>query len=95
MKIGQTYQHNSTQFNSVIDSVNGWGDAFMRTIKYYTPSDQSLTEEFDRDNGTPQGCADLTWSYASILTSAFQRAKTRNNKKFVQGLANLGYTENS
>lgn len=95
VKVGQTYQNNSKQFSTIIDSVNGWGDAFMRTVKYYTPSNQSLTEEFDRDTGVPQGCADLTWSYASILTSAFQRAKTRNNKKFVQSLANLGFTENS
>ncbi|CAK3951477.1 carbohydrate-binding module family 21, glycoside hydrolase family 15 [Lecanosticta acicola] len=93
--VGTTCKQNSKKFNAVIDSLNGWGDAFMRTVKYYTPSDGSLAEEYNRNTGAPQGCVDLTWSYASVLTAAFQRAQVRKQTKYVENLANLGYTENS
>lgn len=95
VSVGKTYQSNSKEFKAVIDSLNGWGDAFMRTVKYYTPSDGSLAEEYNRNTGAPQGCVDLTWSYASILTAGFSRAKVRGQKNYVTDLANLGYTENS
>ena len=94
VKAGGTYVIDSQEFSKVIDSLNGWGDAFMRTVKYYTPSDGSLAEEYDRDDGAPQGCVDLTWSYASIVTAAIQRAKLRNQNTYVQDLANIGFTPN-
>lgn len=95
IQLGRTYSSDSTEFAAVIDSLNGWGDAFMRTVKFYTPSDGSLAEEYNRDTGVPQGCVDLTWSYASILTASFQRAKARGQTQYVTQLANLGYQENS
>ncbi|KXS96649.1 hypothetical protein AC578_6921 [Pseudocercospora eumusae] len=94
LKVGQTYVIDSQEFSKVIDSLAGWGDAFVRTVKYYTPSEWSLAEEYNRDDGVPQGCVDLTWSYASIITAAIQRAKTRNEDNFVRDLANLGFTPN-
>jgi glucoamylase len=67
----------------------------MRTVKYYTPDDGSLAEEFNRDTGAPQGAADLTWSYASVLTAAFARAELRGENGYVRSLANLGATPNA
>jgi len=95
VKVGQTYASGSKEFASVIASLHGWGDAFMRTIKYYTPTDQTLTEEFNRNTGTPQGCQDLTWSYASVLTAALQRAQTKNDTNYATSLANGGFVENT
>ena len=92
---GQTYSYGSQQYNQVINGLNGWGDAFMRTIKYYTPSDGRLSEEFNRNTGVPQGAADLTWSYASLLTAAFARAELRGQKAYVKNLANLGIQANT
>jgi glucoamylase len=91
---GESYSSGSAEFTSVIDTLNGWGDAFARTAKAYTPADSSLAEEYNRDTGAPQGCVDLTWSYASIITAAIQRASLRNDTAFVQDLANLGFTPN-
>lgn len=91
---GETYSSGSAEFDAVIDSLNGWGDAFMRTAKFYTPADGSLAEEYNRNTGLPQGCEDLTWSYASIITAAIQRASLRNDTAFLQDLANLGFTPN-
>ncbi|CZT20839.1 related to Glucoamylase [Ramularia collo-cygni] len=89
-----TYASDTAEFASTIESLNGWGDAFMRTVKLYTPADGSLTEQYNRNTGAPQGCKDLTWSYASLLTASFQRAKLRGDAKYVENLANLGVNLN-
>ena len=90
VQVGETYQSDSDQFKAVMESLEGWGDAFMRTIKYYTPSDGHYTEEINRNTGIPQGAADLTWSYASVLTAAIARAALLGDENYTANLANLG-----
>nr|POE64151.1 glucoamylase [Quercus suber] len=94
LEAGQTYTRTSQEFADAISGLNGWGDAFMRTIKYYMPSDGRLAEEFNRHTGVPQGAADLTWSYASVLTAAMSRAVVKNQTSYVTDLANLGIKSN-
>ena len=84
-----TYKASSTQFKTVVSSLEGWADAFIRRIKYHTPAGGHLPEEFNRNTGTAQGAADLTWSYASLLTAAFARAQVIGNKGYVTELANM------
>lgn len=95
LEAGQTYLSSSQQFMQTISGLNGWSDAFMRTIKYYTPTDGHLAEEFNRDSGVPQGAGDLTWSYAALLTAAFSRAGVTSQTTYVEDLANLGINPNS
>ncbi|KAK5161403.1 hypothetical protein LTS14_001199 [Recurvomyces mirabilis] len=95
LQVGQNYAYGSQKYNQAINGLNGWGDAFMRTVKYYTPSNGTLSEEFNRNTGVAQGAADLTWSYASVLTAAFARAETRGQKSYVKNLANLGFQANT
>ena len=95
LEVGNSYQSGSKEFGQIIDSLNGWGDAFIRTISYYTPDNGHLTEEIDRNSGQPQGAADLTWSYASVLTAAMARAEVRGDDGYAKDLANLGVTKNS
>ncbi|KAG8898842.1 hypothetical protein FRB99_007126 [Tulasnella sp. 403] len=45
---------------------------FLTINAKYTPSNGSLSEQFDKQTGNPDSAADLTWSYASALT-AFDR----------------------
>nr|POF01366.1 glucoamylase [Quercus suber] len=94
LESGQTYTKTSQEFTRAISGLNGWGDTFMRTVKFYTPSNGRLAEEFNRNDGAPQGAADLTWSYASILTASFSRAKVNNQTTYIRDLANLGITPN-
>lgn len=84
-----TYDSDSIEFSILIAALEGWGDAFLRTVKYYTPEDGRLAEEFNRDTGAPQGAADLTWSYASLLTAAFARAEAMGDAGYVEQLAAL------
>ena len=95
LQIGQSYGYNSKAFRQTIANLNGWGDAFMRTIMNYAPSNGYLPEEYNRNTGAPQGAADLTWSYASVLTAAFARAELRGQKGYATNLANLGFAKNS
>lgn len=39
-------------------------------------SNGSLSEQYDRNTGTPLSARDLTWSYAALLTAAARRAGT-------------------
>ena len=92
---GQTYGYDSQAFRKAVNGMEGWGDAFMRRIKYHTPSDGHLAEEINRNTGAAQGAADLTWSYASVLTAAFARAELMGKRQYVKNLANLGFVKNS
>jgi glucoamylase len=49
------------------------GDAFMATIKDFTPVDGHLAEQFDRTTGAPASARDLTWSYAAFVSTARTR----------------------
>ncbi|OZJ02834.1 hypothetical protein BZG36_04351 [Bifiguratus adelaidae] len=86
---GATYRHNNKQFPLMIASLTGWGDAFMRRVKYHVNSTDHLTEEYNRDTGAPTGATDLTWSYAALLTAAFARAQLLGSKKYVETLATV------
>lgn len=90
-----TYSKQGGHLQKAVKALEGWGDAFTRTVKYYTPADGSLTEEYNRDTGKPQGAADLTWSYASLLTAAFARSELQGGPNYVTKLANLGFAKNT
>jgi glucoamylase len=86
---GQTYSNNDSNFGAAISSIEGWADAFIRRIKYHTPTDQRLAEEYNRNDGISTGALDLTWSYASLLTAAFARAALLNDTNYITAIANL------
>jgi glucoamylase len=50
------------------------GDAIMRTVRAFTPSDGALSEQFDRTTGAQTSAKHLTWSYAAFITAAASRA---------------------
>lgn len=93
LSAGSTYSSGSTQFEGAIAALEGWADAFVRRIQYHSAGDGGhLTEEFNRDTGYEQGAADLTWSYASLLTAAFARAQLQGDSGYVNGIAELGFS---
>jgi len=71
LALSTAYASDSTEFSSAVNSLRGWGDAFMRLISY-------------------QGAADLTWSYAGLLTAAFARAELEGNSTYIAAIANMG-----
>jgi len=91
-KLNRPLTDGSHNFDVMIDALIGQGDALMRRIKYHTPADGHLSEEFDRTTGKPVGAADLTWSYAALLTASFARAETISDRGYVRQLANVPTT---
>lgn len=69
-----TYQSSSHLYRSITSSIKNYADGFLRIIQKYTPLDGTLSEQFSRDDGTPLSAANLTWSYASFLTTVARRA---------------------
>ncbi len=41
----------------------------MSRVQFHVPADLRLTEQFDKNSGFCLGASDLTWSYASFLTT--------------------------
>lgn len=49
------------------------GDAFMATVRDFTPEGGCLSEQFDRASGVQTSARDLTWSYAAFVSAARAR----------------------
>lgn len=49
------------------------GDAYMQTVRAFTPESGDLSEQFDRATGAQTSARDLAWSYAAFLTAAAAR----------------------
>ena len=49
------------------------GDAFLTTVRRFTPENGLMSEQFDRTTGAQTSARDLAWSYAAFLTCAHAR----------------------
>jgi glucoamylase len=49
------------------------GDAFLETIRAYTPPSGELSEQFDRHTGVQRSAQQLAWSYAAFITCTHAR----------------------
>lgn len=55
---------------------DGWihrGDAYLRTVRAYIPSDGSMSEQFDQHTGAPTSARELAWSYAAFISCVHAR----------------------
>jgi len=49
------------------------GDAFLETVRYYTPQSGELSEQFDQKTGAQSSAKKLAWSYAAFITAVKAR----------------------
>ena len=49
------------------------GDAYLATLRDFTPADGALPEQIDRSTGVQTSAQHLTWSYASFISVARER----------------------
>ncbi|OTB05419.1 carbohydrate-binding module family 20 protein [Hypoxylon sp. CI-4A] len=68
-----TYASDSDTYTTLYNAVYAYAEGFVDILSQYTPTDGSLTEQYDKNDGTPLSAADLTWSYASFLTLVARR----------------------
>jgi len=69
-----TYSSTSPQYTRLISTITTFADGFIEIAANYTPSNGGLAEQYDKSTGKPLSAADLTWSYASVLTAGASRA---------------------
>ena len=51
----------------------GRGDAYLQTVRAFTPESGDMSEQFDRATGTQTSARHLAWSYAAFLTAVAAR----------------------
>jgi glucoamylase len=51
------------------------GDAFLETVRAFTPPSGELSEQFDQRSGEQSSAQQLAWSYAAFITCAAARRK--------------------
>lgn len=71
-----TYQSDSSTYTTLVDAVAAYADGYVNVVATYAAPNGSLSEQFERSNGSPLSAYDLTWSYAAFLSAAARRAGT-------------------
>ena len=51
----------------------GRGDAYLATVRAYTPADGALSEQFDQRSGAQTSAKQLAWSYAAFISCVWAR----------------------
>jgi glucoamylase len=51
------------------------GDAFLETVRTFTPASGDLAEQFDQKTGIQSSARDLTWSYAAFISATAARSR--------------------
>lgn len=54
----------------------GWsarGDAYLETVRAFTPAGGELSEQFDQNSGAQTSARDLAWSYAAFISCVAAR----------------------
>jgi glucoamylase len=58
------------------DERNAWiahGDAFLETVRAFTPASGDLSEQFDQRTGEQTSAKHLAWSYAAFISCVTAR----------------------
>jgi glucoamylase len=61
---------------AVCDDARHWlerGDAYLATVRAYTPASGNLSEQFDQRSGAQTSAKHLAWSYAAFISCVFAR----------------------
>jgi len=64
----------TTYYSRLSAAIRAYADGFLVIVARHTPTDGGLAEQFDKASGDPASAADLSWSYAAVLT-AFRARK--------------------
>ncbi|KAB5585336.1 family 15 glycosyl hydrolase [Coniochaeta sp. 2T2.1] len=68
-----TYASGSSTYTTLYNAVKTYADGYIAVVQKYTPSNGAMAEQFDRNSGSPESAADLTWSYAAFITTVQRR----------------------
>jgi glucoamylase len=54
------------------------GDAFLNTVRRFTPDTGDLSEQFDQRTGEPRSARNLAWSYAAFISCIDARRRAQD-----------------
>jgi len=54
------------------------GDAFLETVRVFTPASGAMSEQFDQRTGEPSSARELAWSYAALISCVAARRAALN-----------------
>lgn len=60
-------------YDTILSGMRALGDSFLATVRHFAATNGSLSEQYNRDTGIPQGARDLTWSYGAFISAVQQR----------------------
>ncbi|KAI0248612.1 glucoamylase [Lactifluus subvellereus] len=69
-----TYDSGTSQYSQLTSAIATFADGFVEVAAKYTPPNGGLSEQYQNKTGAPLSAADLTWSYASVMTAGDSRA---------------------
>ncbi|MHC4774400.1 MAG: glycoside hydrolase family 15 protein [Planctomycetota bacterium] len=72
LSVGARLRQGDAVFGAVLTKLSHEGDDFIRRTLTHA-GDDSLSEQFDRNDGLMTAAPDLTWSYASLISALLQR----------------------
>lgn len=81
-----TYPSGTSTYIALTSAIQTYADGFFNIVVKYTPSNGGLAEQYSKSTGVPLSAADLTWSYASVLTALEARNNTAFKSWGAQGL---------
>jgi glucoamylase len=55
------------------------GDAFLETVRAFTPANGDMSEQFDQKTGAQTSARHLAWSYAAFISSVVARRNARRH----------------
>jgi len=62
-------------YRPLLAALTGRGDGIMRRIRFHTPADGQLFEQFDKNTGQPVSSLGIGWAHAAFLGAAMERAR--------------------
>lgn len=72
-----THKEGSDTYDSILRSAMSYADGYVDIVKNHMHHNGSMPEQFSKDDGSPLGARDLTWSYAALLTASAARSRIR------------------
>ncbi len=81
LTLGTRLEKGTPLFDEIIEAIWNKGDSFLERLAAHYDEENGFSEQLDREYAKPQGVKDLTWSCASAILAAWERAPIQVRKK--------------
>lgn len=69
------YRPSSYEYEIILSAIGKAADSYVRRVMFHLNGSKNMAEQYNRYNGQPLSALNLTWSYASVLTTLHFRNK--------------------